>query len=149
MARRPSKLVALDHDDYSTKYVGRTEGGQQFFLTRPLVPAIGDEPCREFVALYLFDPDGRLTEAWIEDMGTRTGMDEGRAAAVRDEMLASLGHVSYQRICVAPFNVHRHGIEFGFIPRPPEEPDEDWCVIVEPGDYMCFWSPWASGDYDT
>jgi hypothetical protein len=19
----------------------------------------------------------------------------------------------------------------------------------EPGDYMCFWSPWTSGDYDT
>jgi hypothetical protein len=41
------------------------------------------------------------------------------------------------------------GIEFGLIPRPPEDPGEDWRVTVEPGDYMCFWPPWTSGDYDT
>ena len=149
MAKGPPKLVALDHDDSSAEYVGRTEGGQQFFLSRPFVPAVGDEPGREFVALYLFDPDGRLTEARIEDMGTRAMMDEGRAKAVRDEILASLGNFSCERIRVAPFRVSRYGVEFGFIPRPPEEPDEDWCVTVEPGDYMCFWPPWTSGDYDT
>jgi hypothetical protein len=149
MAKHPPKLVALDHDDYSAEYVGRTEEGQQFFLTRPFVPALGNEPGREFIALYLFDLDGRLTETRIEDLGTRDELDESRAEAIRDEMLASLGDVSYERICVAPFQVHRYGVEFGFIPQPPQEPDEDWCVIVEPGDYMCFWPPWTRGDYDT
>jgi hypothetical protein len=30
-------------------------------------------------------------------------------------------------------------VEFGFIPQPPEEPGEDWSVIGEPGNYICFW----------
>jgi hypothetical protein len=149
MAKRLPKLVALDHDDYSAKYVGRTEGGQQFFLTEPFVPAIGDEPGREFIALYLFDSDGGLTKAWIEDMGTRVEMDEDRARVIRDEMLASLGNVAYKRIKIAPFRVERFGVEFGFIAQPPEESGEDWSVIVEPGNYMCFWPPWTRGEYDT
>ena len=102
MAKRPPELVALDHDNHSAEYVGRTEEDRQFFLTRPFVPAVGDEPGREYVALYLFEPAGRLTEARIEDMGTRGGMDEGRAEAVRDEMLASLGNVSFGRIQSRP-----------------------------------------------
>jgi hypothetical protein len=76
-------------------------------------------------------------------------MDEDRRVAVRDGFLASLGEYAYGRIKVTPFRVERFGVEFGFIARPPEEPDEDWCVTVEPGDYMCFWPPWTSGDYDT
>ena len=50
---------------------------------------------------------------------------------------------------VAPFKVERFGAEFGFIPQPPEEAGEDWSVIVEPGNYMCFWPPWTTGEYDT
>jgi hypothetical protein len=69
MARCPPELAALDHEDDSAKYVGRTEGGQQFFRTRPFVPAIGDGPGREFIALYLFDPDGGLTEVRFEEDG--------------------------------------------------------------------------------
>ena len=76
-------------------------------------------------------------------------MDLAARVARRDELLASLGEVSYQRIKVAPFRIEKFGVEFGFIPQPPEEPGEDWSVIVMPGDVMCFWPPWTSGDYDT
>ena len=69
--------------------------------------------------------------------------------ARRDELLASLGNVTFERIIVAPFVVERFGVQFGLIPREPEEPDEDWCVTLQPGDYMCFWPPWDSGEYDT
>ena len=61
----------------------------------------------------------------------------------------SLGEIKYQRIKVAPFRIEMFGAVFGFIPQPPEEPGEDWSVIVEPGNYMCFWPPWTSGEYDT
>jgi len=144
-------LVALDHDDYSAEYVGHTTDGRQFFLTTPFVPAesVGTATGREFLALYLFDKDGRLLTATIDDLGPRASMDESARLKRRDELLASLGDVSFGRITVAPFKVDRFGVEFGFIPRPPEEPDEDWAVIVEPGDYMCFWPPWTSGEYDT
>jgi hypothetical protein len=57
--------------------------------------------------------------------------------------------VKYRRIKVAPFKLEIFGVIFGFIPQAPEEAGEDWSVIVEPGDYMCFWPPWSGGDYDT
>jgi hypothetical protein len=149
MGRRPPKTVSLDHDDYAAADVGRTKDGRQFFLTTPFLPSLGKDPGREFLALYLFDKQGNLRSATIDDWGPRAGMDLTARLARRDALLASLGKVKYQRIKVAPFRVEMFGVEFGFIPQPPEEPDEDWCVIVEPGDYMCFWPPWTSGDYDT
>lgn len=149
MAKGPPRVVALDHDNYAAKHVGHTKDGRQFFLTTPFVPAIGKEPGREFIALYVFDKAGNLQSAVIDDLGPRATMDEAARLARRDELLASLGEVKYRRIKVAPFRVERFGIEFGFIPQPPEEAGEDWCVIVEPGNYMCFWPPWSSGEYDT
>jgi hypothetical protein len=149
MAKGPPKTVVLGHDDFSARYVGRTADGRQFFLTNPFIPAIGDDPGREFLALYLFDKDGALLDARIEDLGPRAELDEETARDRQAALLASLGEVTYRKIKVAPFRVERFGVEFGFIPQPPEEPGEDWSVIVEPGDYMCFWPPWTSGDYDT
>jgi hypothetical protein len=149
MAKGPPKTVALDHDDYAAEYVGRTKDGRQFFLTTPFVPAVGDEPGREFIALYVFDKAGHLRSATIDDLGPRAAMDEDARVARRDALLASLGEVEYRRIKVAPFRVETFGVEFGFIPQPPEGPGEDWSVIVEPGNYMCFWPPWTTGEYDT
>jgi hypothetical protein len=149
MAKGPPKTVALANDDYSAKYVGWTADGRQFFLTNPFVPAIGGNPGREFLALYLFDQGGLLLDAQIEDLGTRANLDASAARARQAALLESLGPVKFCKIKVAPFKVERFGVEFGFIPQPPEEPDEDWSVIVEPGNYMCFWPPWISGDYDT
>lgn len=148
MAKRPPKRVALDHDEYSARHVGHTADGRQFFLTNPFVPALGG-PGREFLALYLFDSAGRLLEAKIEDLGTRETLDEEAALAARDRLLASLGRVTFGRIEVAPFRVERFGVEFGFLAEPPEEAGGDWSVLVMPGNYMAFFPPWDSGDYDT
>jgi hypothetical protein len=151
MAKGPPKTVALDHDEYHAEYVGVTEDGRQFFLTIPFVPAddVGTDTGREFLALYLFDKSGTLLTATIDDFGPRSRLDHAARIARRDELLASLGKIQYRRIKVAPFKVKRFGVEFGFIPQPPEEEGEDWSVIVEPGNYMCFWPPWTSGVYDT
>jgi hypothetical protein len=149
MAKGPPKTVVLANDDYAAKYVGRTTDGRQLFLTNPFVPAIGGDPGREFLALYLFDKDGALLDAQIEDLGTRAELDEAAAHARQAALLESLGAIKYRKIKVAPFKVERFGVEFGFIPQPPEEPGESWSVIVEPGNYMCFWPPWTTGDYDT
>jgi hypothetical protein len=149
MAKAPPETLVLGHDKYEARYVGWTADGRQFFCTEPFVPALRGNPGREFLALYLFDKDGALLEAQIEDLGTRAGLDKKAAAARQAAQLASLGPVKYGKIKVAPFRIERFGEEFGFIPQPPEEPGGDWSVIVEPGNYMCFWPPWTSGDYDT
>jgi hypothetical protein len=149
MAKGPPKIIALDHDDFAAEYVGHAKDGHQFFLTTPFVPAVGQEPGREFIALYVFDKTGNLQSATIDDLGPRATMDTAARLARRDELLTSLGEVKFRRIEVAPFKVGRFGVEFGFIAQPPQEPNEDWSVTVEPGNYMCFWPPWTSGEYDT
>ena len=152
MAKKgPPKSVALNHDDYHAEYVGKLKDGRQFFLTTPFVPAerVDSPSGREFIALYIFDAAGRLQSATVDDLGPRVSMDGTARNARRDALLASLGEVTYQRIKVAPFRIEMFGVEFGFIARAPTEDDEDWSVTLEPGDYMCFWPPWTSGDYDT
>jgi hypothetical protein len=123
--------------------------GRQFFLTTPFVPASGSEPGREFVAVFLFDKRGRFLEARIDDLGTRAELDEARARSTFEQRLAELGPVEYGRIEVQPFQVERFDTSFGLIPRPPEEEDDEWAVEMQPGNYMAFFEPWDSGDYDT
>lgn len=147
MGSSPPKLVAIDHDDYHAEYVGKTNDGRQFFLTTPFV-AEGKEPGCEFIALYVFDNTGKLADVTIESFGPRATLDHDARMKRRDELLASLGDISFKRIKIAPFEVERFGISFGLIAQQVEE-GGDWQVIVEPGNYMCFWEPWTSGIYDT
>ena len=151
MAKGPPKIVAIDCDDYHAELVGVMPDGRQFFLTTPFVPAmgVGTATGREFIALYIFDGAGQLQSATIDDLGPRVTVDYAASQARRDALLASLGPVKYQRIRVAPFRIEMFGVEFGFIPQPPEEPGEQWSVIFMPGDVMCFSPPWSRGWYET
>lgn len=149
MPKGPPKTVAINRDDYHAEHIGRTRDGRQFFLTTPFVPEEGDHPGREFLALYVFDRAGQLLSATIDDLGPRAGVDLAERSARYAALLGTLGEVEFRRIKVAPFRIERFGVEFGFIPQPPEEPGGDWCVLVMPGDVMCFWPPWTSGEYDT
>ena len=40
-------------------------------------------------------------------------------------------------------------VEFGLIPNWPEDEGEPLSISLQPGDYMAFFEPWDSGDYDT
>jgi len=35
------------------------------------------------------------------------------------------------------------------IDNEPEDEDDELSISLEPGDYMAFYEPWDSGDYDT
>ena len=137
------KIIRINHDNYHAKYVGRTVDGRQFFLTTPFVP-LG----REFVALYLFDFDGNLLEARIDDLGAREQLDIEPQRDTLSARLEELGDITFGDIAVAPFAIERFGIEFGLIAEAPEYGNEEWWVTVEPGDYMAFYPPW-DGNYDT
>jgi hypothetical protein len=143
------KIIAIDHDKYSAKYVGRLPDGRQFFLTTPFIPAIGGSSGREFIALFLFDENGLVIEARIEDLGTRAELKERDFSRIFAQWLAELGSVHYRRIEVQPFKVERFGTTFGLVPRPPEEDGDIWAVEMQPGNYMAFFEPWDSGEYDT
>jgi hypothetical protein len=143
------RLIAIDHDDYHASHVGRTADGGQFFLTTPFVPAIGGSAGREFIALYLFDADGRFRDARIDDLGTRAELDRERACRSFEQRLAELGEVEYHRIEIQPFEVKRFGTVFGLIARPPENEHGGWWIEVQPGNYMAFHQPFDSGEYYT
>lgn len=150
MAKAP-KLIRIQHDDYLASLVGKTKNGRQFFITQPFVPR-----GRDFVARYVFDKAGAFLEARIEDLGVRksktlpgNALDgDPRVTALQAEMLKELGEVKLGNIKVAPFSYQHKGIAFGLIPQEPEDDDDDWSVIAEPGDYMAFYPPW-DGEYDT
>ncbi len=151
MEKEPPKLIAIDHDNYHAEHVGRTSDGRQFFLTTPFIPAShdGKSSGSEFVALFLFNALGTFIDAKIEDFGPRASMNEEKRKASHDALLQELGEVTFQRIVVAPFSVERFGVHFGLILRVPDDDDDVWAVEMQPGNYMAFFEPWDSGDYDT
>ncbi|RAK29757.1 hypothetical protein B0I29_11783 [Actinoplanes lutulentus] len=130
---RPER-IAIDQNDYEAKHVGHTADGGQFFLTTP-----SDFGGRGFVALYLFDSDGRFVEAKIDLF----------AEELYQRRLKELDGVTFDRIVVEPFEVERFNQTFGLITDEPEAGDEIWWVTAEPGDYMAFSPPWDLGEYDT
>ncbi len=149
MSAQPPTLIAIDRDDYYASRVGQTVEGRQFFVAQPFVPALGNEPGREFLTVYLFDKDGELLEARIDDLGTRAALNRDQARRLLEERMAELGPVKYGRTQVQPFAIERLGTTFGLIPRPPEEEGDSWWVDLQPGNYMAFHEPWDSGEFDT
>jgi hypothetical protein len=146
---QPPARIPIVHDDHHASRIGRAEGGRQFFVTTPFVPALGSNAGREFLAVYVFDQDGVLLEARIDDLGTRATLDRARARALLEKRVAELGPIELGDIEVQPFSVERFGVTFGVIPRPPEDDEHGgWWVEVHPGNYMAFHEPW-DGYYDT
>ena len=141
-------LVAINHDDYHAKHIGKLKSGNLFFLTTPFEPQIESEGC-EYIALFLFDPSGSLINSKIEKLGPRAELDEKDASIKYDKMLQNLGEVEFSRIDIRPFSVEKYGIEFGLILREPEDEEDVWAVELLPGNYMAFFEPWDDGDYDT
>jgi hypothetical protein len=149
MTASAPKLIAINHDDYHAEHVGHLPDGRQFFLTNPFDPALGKNPGCEFVALYIFNAAGDLLEDRIDSFGPRSSMDDAARRRLYDQRLKEIGPATFGRIEIAPFSIHKFGLDFGLIPREPEEDDDQWAVEIQPGNYMAFFEPWDSGDYDT
>ena len=147
MQAQAPKLIAINHDDYHASRVGRTQNGLQVLITTPFVPAVGGEPERQFLAIYLFDAKGTLVEARIDELGRHRQFD--RDQALVGQRTSELGPIVYCRIEVQPFAIERFGTTFGLVPRPPEDEVDSWWVEMQPGNYMAFHEPWDSGEYDT
>jgi hypothetical protein len=145
-------VLTVGHDDWHAKLVGRTPDGRQFFITQPFEP--GD---KDFIVRYLFDSDGRFLEATIHDLGQRSSgeppgnalQENADAETLQQQLLAELGNVQFGNIKVRPFSHASNGTEFGLIAQPPEDDEDEWTVVAEPGNYMAFYSPWDDGEYDT
>lgn len=148
---KPPKRIRINHDEYHARLVGKTHDGRQFFITQPFVPG-----GKDFVARYLFDKNGKFLDAKIHDLGERDYrvlpgnalMGNPQVDMLQQQLLDELGDVKLCDIKVCPFAYEWQGEAFGLIAQAPEEEDEEWNVIAEPGNYMAFYPPW-DGDYDT
>ncbi len=143
--------IAIDHDDYHAEHCGVTKDGYQFFLTTPFEPKRGDSEGCEYVALFIFDQQGKIIEekTIIESFGPRS-RESGERAGIRfNQIKEDLGEVEHCRINIAPFAIRKFGTEIGFIARVPEDDDDVWAVELLPGNFMAFFEPWDSGEYDT
>ena len=149
MSDNAPKIIAINHDDHHAEHIGRTDDGRQFFLTTPFVPATGGRMGSEFIALYVFTAHGDLVDAIIDNFGPRASVNTALRRETYDARLRELGAVSFERIEVKPFSVDRFDTTFGLVTRHPDEPDNPWAVEAQPGNYMAFFEPWDSGDYDT
>ncbi len=137
MANSKPKLVAINHDDYHAEHIGRTSEGCQFFLTNPFEPEIGKSKGCEYVALFLFDNQGDLTEAKIDSFGPREKVNEEKRRKCYEQRLRELGDVTFERIEVKPFAVDRFGTTFGLVPREPEDEDDEWGILAHTN--LCRW----------
>ncbi|WP_413665360.1 hypothetical protein ACG1BZ_09275 [Microbulbifer sp. CNSA002] len=145
---RPT-MIAIDHDDYHAEHIGRTKDRFQFFLTTPFEPARGGAEGCEYIALFKFDLDGNLVDYTIDTLGPRGSYDVEDKRSKYLSRLESLGEVEFQRIEVKPFSVIHNSVDIGLIVREPEDEDDIWAVELIPGNFMAFFEPWDSGDYDT
>lgn len=133
--------ITIVPDNYHAKHAGITTDGRQFFLTTPFVPGAG-----EYLGLYLWDAAGEFIDATIRDFGPRRLLKRRARVSARDELLASLGQFETAPISVAPFSIEHDGEQFGLV---PSEFEGMVTVNALPGDYMAFFEPWDSGEYDT
>ena len=138
----------IKHDDNHAEHIGRMKDGRQFFLTKPFVPAAGNEPGCEFIALFAFDREGKLVNAQIDRLGPRGSFDIDYARELYQKRLAALGNISFCDIRIAPFETEQYGVIFGFIPNEVEDEEDVPCIEFRPGNYMAFYEPW-NGEYDT
>lgn len=147
-AGRPVK-IAINHDDYHAEHIGIMDDGLQFFLTTPFEPTSAKKAGCEYIALFKFDLSGNLVDSIIDTLGPRGSYSEAARKEKYLYRLKELGTVSYQRIEVKPFSIKHNGIDIGLIPREPEDEEDVWAVELLPGNYMAFFEPWDSGEYDT
>jgi len=145
---KPEK-IAINHDNYSAKHIGRTKDGLQFFLTTPFEPAFPNTKGCEYIALFKFDLDGNLVDAKIDTIGPRGSYNEEERRQKYLSHLYELGEVKYQRIEVKPFSIKHNNVDIGLIIREPVDDDDIFAVELLPGNYMAFFEPWDSGEYDT
>jgi hypothetical protein len=117
--------------------------------SNPFDPASPTNPGNEFVALYLFGKNGDFIEALIDEFGPRNKMDTDARDTLCKKRLDELGDIEFGRIEIAPFSIEKFGVTFGLIPNEMEAEDDELSISLMPGDYMAFYEPWDSGDYDT
>ena len=146
----PNKIPIERMEDYHTHYIGKYEGGNQFwgydtFVTsgeRKSVEESWQQFRREYVVLYLFDKDGNFIEVKSEFAGTTDSLKFDTETKL-EEMVSKLSEIEYCNIEVKLFEIEIDGFKFGLIPD-----EESKMIELQPSSTIAFSEPW-DGEYYT
>lgn len=148
----PDKLPIAREEDYHTHYLGKCEDGRQFWAYDTFIHTLTGQEIladdwqkwrKEYILLHTFDADGHHlhTDHWYA--GYTADIQDEAIAAKLEEMVGSLGPITFEDIEVRLFQVTIDGIVFGLIP------DKDYDMInLEPSSTISFQEPW-NGSYYT
>lgn len=141
---RPSR-IRLVPDESHCEHVGRLANGDLYFATQVARYRGHADEFDEYLAVYRFGSDGKLASAGIDDL---SNLDASERDAIWSRRLDELGARERIAIEIEPFKIRRNGCTFGLVPLRPEDPEDGWRVVNEPGASMVFMEPW-DGCYDT
>ena len=150
----PNKIKINREEEYYTHFIGKTHDGKQFMAligaTLP-TPLPEDWPNHKkwYAVLHTFNSEGRHMDTKTICAGrTADGEDVvvEKARSLRNEMLSSLGKVSFEDIEVELFSIEIDGFTFGLVDG--SEPDEGIEKINLLPNGLAFFEPW-NGEYDT
>lgn len=147
MSKQPPERIAVDRGTLRSNAVGRTRHGQQCILTTTFTRASSEAEQRIFQALYLFDEDGRLVEARIDELGTCADPDRDKGLKVLKQRCNEIYPISHGRIEIRPFALERFGTTFGLVLH--DHGDSGWSAEMVPGNDTVFDERLDSGEYGT
>lgn len=144
------KRIQLVPDNYHTKHVGQTADMRQFFITTPFTSSHPiTQKSAEYLAVFIWDRHGIFLEARIDDLGPREELREEKVRALLQQRIEALGKVFWMPIAIAPFQVERFGLTFGFLYHREETKAGVYERLeMHPGNFLSFYPPW-NGEYDT
>lgn len=137
-------------DRYHLNHVARTAQGNGYWITSQLATENGTT--RDFVAAYIFDPQGNFISGEVIDLGLRSEKDRLSSRDVVDRLKRKIDVRDRSTIQVKPFSISFFGQEFGLIIRQPEGAENDiGDVVIDamPGFTLMFYGPWTLCNYDS
>ncbi|WP_250443645.1 hypothetical protein [Actinotalea sp. C106] len=147
MPEAPTQFTIVP-DDYHVPYAGTAEDGRKFFLSDELfVP--GESA---YVAVFLWQADGRFDEIRVDEVASPGGLPAGQASSAGADnivktRLAELGDYVLEPIEVEPFTQQVDDVTFGW--KVDQYEDGTYYISIEPGDFIAYYEPWDGLEYDT
>lgn len=148
----PRKIRIRCEEGYHTQYIGRRKDGTQFMAFIVGVPTRGklradDRKVRWYAVLHRFDPDGKHLDTKALFLGTKTfAYQLNKPEAKLDELIRTLGPVTYGDVEIRFFSVRIEGTVFGLVDASVPEERYQRIDLVPNG--LAFFPPW-DGTYET
>lgn len=137
----PDKLK-IELGEGHIRILGRHRNGRQILLVPLHKRNPADDSVRSFFCTFWFDMDGVLVGDNIEEYEFPVETADFEWSVAFNSKIAALEPLSYGEIIVRPFQIERFGVIFGLVPVAPQEPDDPWYVVLEPGCDAVFQPPW-------